>query len=159
VIDVYTRAALAIEIGQRLRGEHVVAVLNRLVQKQGAPPTRVNYGRKPGQIGLGYSAHFDLPLLEVGSQIDWRVNLEISSKVARGISSCAKMRRADSGELWQLNGILTARPMCTEGGLLIHFSFGSQTLPCADFGGGSNWPTEHNIVALRLPKYILQTRQ
>jgi putative transposase len=37
VIDVYSREALAIEIGQRLRGEHVVAVLNRLVLKHGAP--------------------------------------------------------------------------------------------------------------------------
>ena len=37
VIDVYSREALAIEVGQRLRGEHVVAVLNRLVQKHGAP--------------------------------------------------------------------------------------------------------------------------
>ena len=37
VIDVYSREALAIEGGQRLRGEQVVAVLNRLVQKHGAP--------------------------------------------------------------------------------------------------------------------------
>jgi putative transposase len=37
IIDVYSREALAIEIGQRLRGEHVVAVLNRLVQQRGAP--------------------------------------------------------------------------------------------------------------------------
>jgi len=37
VIDVYSREALAIEVGQRLRGEHVVAVLNRLVQKHGPP--------------------------------------------------------------------------------------------------------------------------
>jgi putative transposase len=37
VIHVYSREALAIEVGQRLRGEQVVAVLNRLVQKQGAP--------------------------------------------------------------------------------------------------------------------------
>jgi len=37
IIDVYSREALAIEAGQRLRGEHVVAVLNRLVQQRGAP--------------------------------------------------------------------------------------------------------------------------
>ena len=37
VIDVYSREALAIEVGQRLRGEHVVAVLNCLVQQRGAP--------------------------------------------------------------------------------------------------------------------------
>jgi putative transposase len=37
VIDVYSREALATEVGQRKRGEHVVAVLNRLVQKHGAP--------------------------------------------------------------------------------------------------------------------------
>lgn len=37
VIDVYSREALAIEVGQRLRSEHVVTVLNRLVQQRGAP--------------------------------------------------------------------------------------------------------------------------
>jgi putative transposase len=31
VVDVFSREALAIEVGQRLRGEHVVDVLNRLV--------------------------------------------------------------------------------------------------------------------------------
>jgi putative transposase len=37
VIDVFSREALAIEVGSRLRGEDVVAVLNRLVQQRGAP--------------------------------------------------------------------------------------------------------------------------
>lgn len=37
VIDVYTREALAIEVGDRLRGEHFVAALNRLVYLRGAP--------------------------------------------------------------------------------------------------------------------------
>jgi putative transposase len=37
VIDVFTREALAIEVGPRLRGEHVAAVLNRLVYLRGAP--------------------------------------------------------------------------------------------------------------------------
>lgn len=37
VVDVYTREALAIEVGQRLRGEDVVAVLNRLVARRKAP--------------------------------------------------------------------------------------------------------------------------
>jgi putative transposase len=37
IIDIYSREALAIEVGQRLRGEHVVMVLNRLVQQRGAP--------------------------------------------------------------------------------------------------------------------------
>ena len=37
VIDVFSREALAIEVGHRLRGEHVVEVLNRLVRKRGAP--------------------------------------------------------------------------------------------------------------------------
>jgi putative transposase len=37
IIDIYSREALAIEVGQRLRGEHVVVVLNRLVQQRGAP--------------------------------------------------------------------------------------------------------------------------
>ena len=37
VVDIFNREALAIEVGQRLRGEHVVEVLNRLVQQRGAP--------------------------------------------------------------------------------------------------------------------------
>ena len=37
VIDVFSREALAIEVGQQLRSEHVVEVLNRLVQPRGAP--------------------------------------------------------------------------------------------------------------------------
>ena len=37
VMDVFTREGLAIEVGHRLRGEHVVEVLNRLVRQRGAP--------------------------------------------------------------------------------------------------------------------------
>ncbi len=37
VVDVFSREGLAIEVGHRLRGEHVVEVLNRLVRKRGAP--------------------------------------------------------------------------------------------------------------------------
>jgi putative transposase len=37
VIDVLTREALAIEVGERLRGEDVATVLNRLVRQRGAP--------------------------------------------------------------------------------------------------------------------------
>lgn len=37
VLDIYTRETLAIEVGLRLRGEHVVDVLNRLVRRRKAP--------------------------------------------------------------------------------------------------------------------------
>jgi putative transposase len=37
VVDIYTRESLAIEVGQRLGGEHVVTVLNRLVAGRRAP--------------------------------------------------------------------------------------------------------------------------
>ena len=37
VVDIYTREALAIEVGSRLRGEDVVRVLNRLVYLRGRP--------------------------------------------------------------------------------------------------------------------------
>ena len=37
VVDVWTRESLAIEVGQRLRSEHVVAVLNRRTAQRGAP--------------------------------------------------------------------------------------------------------------------------
>lgn len=37
VVDVFSREALAIEVGQRLRSEHVVEVLNRLIMQRKAP--------------------------------------------------------------------------------------------------------------------------
>ena len=37
VVDVFTRESLAIEVGQHLRGEHVVTVLTRLAAQRGAP--------------------------------------------------------------------------------------------------------------------------
>jgi Transposase and inactivated derivatives len=37
VVDVFTRESIAIEVGQSLRGEHVVTVLNRLTAQRGAP--------------------------------------------------------------------------------------------------------------------------
>jgi len=37
IVDVFSREALAIEVGQRLRGEDVVAVCNQLVARRGAP--------------------------------------------------------------------------------------------------------------------------
>ena len=37
VVDIYSREGLAIEVDQRLKGEHVVEVLNRLVRQRGAP--------------------------------------------------------------------------------------------------------------------------
>jgi putative transposase len=37
VVDIFSREGLAIEVGQRLKGEHVVEVLNRLVRQRGAP--------------------------------------------------------------------------------------------------------------------------
>ena len=36
-LDVYAREALAINVGVRLRGEHVVETLNRLVTQHGKP--------------------------------------------------------------------------------------------------------------------------
>lgn len=37
VVDVFSRECLAIDVGQRLRGEHVVATINRLVAERQAP--------------------------------------------------------------------------------------------------------------------------
>ena len=37
VVDVFTKEALAIEVGQRLRAEHVVSALNRIAARRGAP--------------------------------------------------------------------------------------------------------------------------
>lgn len=37
IVDVYTREAVAIEVGQSLRGDEVVRKLNRLKQHRGAP--------------------------------------------------------------------------------------------------------------------------
>lgn len=37
IVDVFSKEALAIEVGQRLRSEHVVAALNRLAVQRGSP--------------------------------------------------------------------------------------------------------------------------
>jgi putative transposase len=37
IVDVFTREALCIEVGQRLRGEHVVGACNRIAATRGAP--------------------------------------------------------------------------------------------------------------------------
>ena len=37
IVDVFSKEALAIEVGQRLRSEHVVAVLNRLAARRSPP--------------------------------------------------------------------------------------------------------------------------
>ena len=37
IVDIFTRESLAVEIGQSLKGEDVVRVLNRLKQERGAP--------------------------------------------------------------------------------------------------------------------------
>jgi putative transposase len=37
MVDVFSRESLAIEVGQQLRGEHVVEVLSRLVRRRAAP--------------------------------------------------------------------------------------------------------------------------
>jgi putative transposase len=37
IVDVFTREALAIEVGKRLRGQDVVRVCNRLVAQRGSP--------------------------------------------------------------------------------------------------------------------------
>jgi putative transposase len=37
IVDVFSKEALAIEVGQRLRSEHVVATLNRLTAQRSAP--------------------------------------------------------------------------------------------------------------------------
>src|SRR3546814_746480 len=48
VVDMFSREALAIEVGQRLRGEHVVDALNRLVRQRGAPRYLFEIGRAHG---------------------------------------------------------------------------------------------------------------
>ena len=40
ILDVYTREGIAIEVGQRLKGDDVVRVLNRMKQQRGVPQVR-----------------------------------------------------------------------------------------------------------------------
>lgn len=66
IVDVFTREALAIEVGQRLRGEDVVGVCNRLAAQRGSP-VRIfvdNGGEFSGRI-------FDLWAYHHKSQIDF----------------------------------------------------------------------------------------
>lgn len=37
VLDVFTRECLAIDAGARLRGEHVIETLNRIMKERAAP--------------------------------------------------------------------------------------------------------------------------
>ena len=37
MVDIFSREGLAIKVGQRLKAEHAVEVLNRLVRQRGAP--------------------------------------------------------------------------------------------------------------------------
>lgn len=39
VVDIFTKECLAIEVGQSLKGEHVVAALKRIASERGAPKT------------------------------------------------------------------------------------------------------------------------
>jgi putative transposase len=62
VVDVFTREGLAIEVGPRLRGEHVVVeVLDRLVRQRGAPQylfaDNVLCGGAAAALGQQISAH------------------------------------------------------------------------------------------------------
>ena len=45
VVGIWSRKGLAIEVGQRLKGEHVAAVLNRLVRQQDAPTEQTDRQR------------------------------------------------------------------------------------------------------------------
>lgn len=66
VIDVFSRESLAIEVGQRLRGEHVVEVLNRLVKQRGAPTYLF------ADNGAGFTGHLvDLWAYHHGTRIDF----------------------------------------------------------------------------------------
>jgi len=55
IVDVFSREALAIEVGSRLRSEHVVAALDRLVAA----------GRKPKYLFVDNGAEFSGRLLDL----------------------------------------------------------------------------------------------
>ncbi len=66
VVDVFSREALAIEVGQRLRGEHVVDVLNRLAGRRGPPKVLF------ADNGAEFSGHpLDLWAYHHGTRIDF----------------------------------------------------------------------------------------
>ena len=63
VVDDYSRESLAIEVGQSITGEQVVAVMNRIVAARGAPKTiRVDNGPeirvvRTRSVGLSAPGH------------------------------------------------------------------------------------------------------
>jgi putative transposase len=66
VMDVFTREGLAIEVGQRLRGEHMVEVLNRLVRQRRAPQYLF------ADNGAEFTGHLvDLWAYHYGTRIDF----------------------------------------------------------------------------------------
>lgn len=66
VVDVFTRESLAIEVGLRLRGEHVVEVLNRLVRQRSRPEVLF------ADNGAEFTGHMvDLWAYHHGTRIDF----------------------------------------------------------------------------------------
>ena len=60
VVDIPSREGLAIELGQRLRGQHVVEALNQLVRQRGAP--RYLFARQRGGVHQTAGRPVGLPL-------------------------------------------------------------------------------------------------
>ena len=51
LFDVFSHEPLAIEVGQRLRGEHIVIALNRLSAQRGVPKNLLVGNARNSQVG------------------------------------------------------------------------------------------------------------
>ena len=90
IVDVFSREALAIEVGQRMRAENVVAVCNRLVARRGMPkPVFVDNGSEfSGRM-------FDLWAYHHGVRIE-RAGPKRSPYSTLGSPGAGRIARAES---------------------------------------------------------------
>ena len=91
VVDVFTRERVAMEVGQSLRGEHVVTVLNWLTARPGAPTVLFcdSGSEFCSQILSAHSAHQLLETREADRQCPRGI---VQCDVATGVSQCALVR-------------------------------------------------------------------
>ena len=82
VVDNFSRESLAIEVGQGITGEQVVAVMNRVVAVRGAPKTiRVDLDRLPALSGIPLCDQREVHILRDGGLAPVIAELENARRI------------------------------------------------------------------------------
>ncbi len=101
VLDVFTRESLAIEVGQRLKGEGVVSALNQIRGTRGVPKCcSVTTGRSlPVRSWTCWRITTACRSTSPGQETDRQCACGIVQRhLARGVFGCALVRDADRGQ-------------------------------------------------------------